>query len=265
MAKDDKKKIDTGKLKDLLIAGGAPGAAAWLGGKGLGHIATRPSRGSADQQLNLKLLEHARDRNIIVRKGAENAAEAFIYPKNVNDAIRRAAKRGIRLNMDTPEGPVPLQALMGKQVVWLDRGLDTSPAVFAHEIGHLSSKPRHPDWNHVTFTIPNVIAPAAGIGTAALGSRLAKTPEGARMAGKAGALVSLIGSLPMLLSEGRASVRGIKALRQSGATRGQAARLGFSRLLPAFGTYTLMAGAPALTSYLIGRAVAKHKSKKEEK
>ena len=215
--------------------------------------------------MNTKLLEHAREKNIIVRKGSESAASSFIYPKAVNKAIRSAVRRGIPIIMDTPEGPIPIQHVLGKKVVWLGKGLDTTPAQVAHEMGHISSKPRHPDWNWFDFTLPNVIAPAAGIGTAAIGSRMAKTPEGAVRAGKAGALISLVGSLPMLLSEGKASVKGLRIMRGRGASMGQTARLGATRLLPAFGTYALMAGAPALTSYLMGKIVAKHKTKETKK
>ena len=262
--KKKESKLNLKKLRDMTLASTLPSAGSWLGIKGLSHLAARPAKSEVDRQLNIKLLEHAQDKNILVRKGSHSAAEAYIYPKKVNQAIERAARRGIKLTMDTPEGPIPLQALQGRKIVWLGDGLDTSPAVFAHEIGHLSDKPRHPDWNHVTFTIPNIAGPA-GIATAAIAGGRAKTPEGAVRAGKAGALVSLVGSLPMLLTEGSASVKGLRTLRRKGATRGQVARLGASRLLPAFGTYALMAGAPALTSYLIGKAIAKHKKKPEEK
>lgn len=252
------------KVKDLAIASGAPalgGGAVNIVLRALGNLS---AKSSVDRGLNRSLRDYAERKGIEVRKGRESMAESYIYPMKVHRIIERAVQRKIPIHMDTPEGPIPIQNLLGKKVVWLQKGKDTNPAQFAHEIGHLPDKPRHPDWNHVTITIPKIVAPAAALGTAVIGGARAKTPEGAERAGQVGALVGLLGSLPMLLSEASASAKGLKLMRQRGAARGQITRLGLTRMAPHFGTYMTMAAVPALASVLIGKAIAKHKREKEK-
>jgi len=263
--KDEKqKKSGLRKFVEVSAAGSAPYAAGWPVSKLLKYVGNMPARANVDKELNLKLLEAANKRGIEVRKGLESQAESYIFPENVNEAIRKAKARGYRFDVDTPQGPTPIDSLLGKKIVWLEKGLDTNPGQFAHEIGHINDKPRHPDWNHLTITLPKMLAPAAALGTAAIGSARAKTPEGAERAGKAGAIVGLLGGLPMLLVEALASAKGLKIMREQGAGAGQLLRLGATRMLPHFGTYALMAGVPALAAYMIGKAVAHHKREAEK-
>lgn len=248
--------------KELLVASGLPvlgGGAASAALKALGNLPVN----KVDRALNQQLLEYANKKGIQVRKGRESMGESYVFPKSERVKLERAVRKGVPIYLGTPEGPRHIKDLLGKKIVWLQKGLDTNPAQFAHEIGHIPEKPRHPRWNHATFTVPRLSQVAAPV-TAVIGGRAAKTPEGAERAGKAGALVSLIGSLPMLLSEASASAKGVKIMRERGATRGQALRLGMTRMVPHFGTYMAMAAIPALASVLIGKAYAKSK-KKEEK
>lgn len=260
--KDEKKKTDWAKVRDVSLASTIPFVADPIVRKGLGRVALAPAHPS-ERAITSKLLEAAREKGIEFRRGKTPAAESYVFPKKVDRILERAAKNGIELSVFTPEGNIPLESVRGKKIVWLDKGVNTNPAIVAHELGHLPKKPRHPDWNHIKITIPKIVAPVAALAVASIGAAKAETPEGARKAGILGGLIGAIGSLPMLHEEARASFRGMKMMRESGATKRQAKILGAKRMLPAFGTYTMMAGAPALAAYLIGRAVAKHKKKKK--
>jgi hypothetical protein len=263
--KDEKqKKSGLRKFVEVSAASSIPFAVGSPLSKILTHLGNMPARSDVDKAMNLRLLDVAKSRGIEVRRGAKSGSESYVYPEKVRKAILRAKEFGYPLTVRTPEGPRPLTGLLGRKIIWLEKDLNTNPAQFAHELGHVPAGVRHPNWKHLTITIPKVLTPAAALATAGIGAARAKTPEQAERAGKAGALVGLLGGLPSLVSEALASTKGLRLMHEQGATKGQLLRLGTTRMLPHFGTYALMAAAPALASYLIGKMVAKHKREAEK-
>jgi len=261
------KKSTKEKLKrELKIMG--IGTAAMTGGsvarKGLGRLADRPSGRASDKALAEKLLGVAERRGIEVRRGKRNFGDTFKYPKAEVEKIRNAALIGDKIPVMTPEGKRNLHELVDRKIVWMKGNPTESPAQLAHEIGHIPSGRKSVRWKYLTHNLP-LASQAVGPLYSMIASRKAKTPEKARRAGTIGALISLIGSAPMLAHEALPSIKGMRTMRQQGASRGQVARLGASRLLPSLGAYTMMAAAPALAAVLISRAVAKNKKKDKKK
>jgi len=260
----EKKKTKLKRLLEILGLSGAAMGGGYVSRQALGALGDRPAKAPSDQQLASKLRAAAERSGIEIRKGNENLGQSFLFPEKDVKKIRDAASKGHKLLTQTPEGRKPLAELTGRKIVWLKGNPKEHVAQLAHEMGHISHKPMTPNWKLLTYGVP-VMSQAAGPAYAYLGAKKAKDPEKARKAGRIGAMISLIGSAPLLAQEALPSIKGMRAMRQHGASRGQVARLGASRLLPALGSYTMMAAAPALASVLMSRAIARHKSKDKKK
>lgn len=262
MTKEKKTKLE--QTLELLGLSGATMGGGFLSRLGLGALGNRPAKAPSDQELASRLSAAAKRNGIEIRKGKENLGQSFLFPDKDVKKIRDAASKGYKLPVQTPEGSKPLAELMGRKIVWLKGKPKEHVAQLAHEMGHIHHKPMTPNWKLLTYGLP-MMSQAAGPAYAFIGAKKAKDPEKARKAGRIGAMISLIGSVPLLAQEALPSIKGMKAMRQQGASRGQVARLGASRMLPMFGSYAMMAAAPALASVLMGRAIARHKSKKDKK
>jgi hypothetical protein len=142
----------------------------------------------------------------------------------------------------------------------------TRDAVIAHELGHLKNDVQVASKWGAKVRIPyHIIDMISRIGSGvALGPTLyeAATQKGKDLSYKPGVIQAILSS-PMLAEEAAASVRATAMLmKEHGALKGGAKAL---PLLPAFGTYAMVAGSPLLVTYLRKKAIEKKMEGKEKK
>lgn len=150
---------------------------------------------------------------------------------------------------------VPLGELVGKKIVWSAK----TPGVLAHELGHLEQKPRSL-LKHLLLQSGGLAGPAVGL----IGGAAAKTPEAAQQAGMIGAGLSALTSAPTLARELGASWRGVRKLREAGATRGQVLGAVAGQMAPAFMASALRHAMPALLAYYGAKLLGPRRKKDEE-
>lgn len=152
-------------------------------------------------------------------------------------------------------------------------GAGANPAMLAHEIGHTSgwALPKS-KWGARLYTgsrLGAMVSPLAALGLSAYTAKPEDTAL--RSAGKGGLTGGGLGlglSAPMLFEEGRASLRGLRALKTLGLSPA-ARRAARGALLRAFGTYGATAVLPAagigILGALLGRWVKRRRLAKKQK
>ena len=208
--------------------GVAGGTAAVVGNGVLGAVVRHQA--TAEHAGDAATMEKMRQSASVPIHDAPHGVNAFLPPpqtnigKNLADA--QLGNMGLGGAKIGPEGAV----LLGKDT--------RSPAILAHELGHVDVHS-----SRAGRAIQSMPARLLGVGSPGIGllsgglSGMSDDPRAHAL----GLAAPAIAAAPMLASEGLASIKAVRHLRNAGASGAQMGRAA-KALLPAFGTYATRAG-----------------------
>lgn len=208
--------------------GVAGGTAAVVGNGVLGAVVRHQA--TAEHAGDAATMEKMRQSASVPIHDAPHGVNAFLPPPQTNIgkslADAQLSNMGLGGAKIGPEGAV----LLGKDT--------RSPAILAHELGHVDVHS-----SRAGRAIQSMPARLLGVGSPGIGllsgglSGMSDDPRAHAL----GLAAPAIAAAPMLASEGLASIKAVRHLRNAGASGAQMGRAA-KALLPAFGTYATHAG-----------------------
>jgi hypothetical protein len=212
---------NNGRKVLLGLAGGVGGGVA---NAGLNQLVTRASMNAPEEDKAL-LGRIRSSATVPVHDVGPGHVASFASPELVNEQGMQQLNQHLGKPLG-PEGAV----MLGRDV--------HSPGVLAHELGHADINA-----SRSGRVLQNKHTLRAGLGASAIGSLTGAVTglSGNKTVQHLGLAAPALAALPQLAYEAGASLKGIRHMRNAGATRAQLGRMA-KAVIPAWGTYATNAG-----------------------